>query len=183
MRYFFSRQVPAPYRLLLVESGGRQILEKAVPRFEQAFGETVLIDLLTCYPGPPAWPERFHPTIYYTGDYIGRKGRARLFRELRAKNYTLLGIICSGEQIMTAWKWTVVQHLPAKTLIINENSDFFWFEWANAGLIKTLISKRSGLSGAGLLRLFSRAITFPFVFSYLLLYALYIHSKRFLHTR
>ena len=44
--------------------------------------------------------------VYRTTDYRGGPARARLYGELQANRYALMGIVCSSEPIMTrprAW--------------------------------------------------------------------------------
>ena len=44
--------------------------------------------------------------------------------------FAALGILCSGEPIMTKWKWWLAAKVPAKIFIINENADYFWLDRA-----------------------------------------------------
>ena len=53
MRWVFSRRVPETSRILLVESGKREVSEKLIPHLKRNFGEDVAIDLLTCLPDEP----------------------------------------------------------------------------------------------------------------------------------
>ena len=172
VRYFLRRRVPEISRILLVESGSRRITENVIPRIHSQFGEGVPIDLVTCFEGSPAGCAR----IYNVNDYRGR--RAVLTHELRAARYPVAGIVCSGERILSKWKWGLAAALPAKFLVINENADYFWLDrghWAN---IRLFIKYRAGFADAGIVRMFGRVIAYPFTFAYLLLYAAAVHLRR-----
>jgi hypothetical protein len=122
VRYFLSRRIPNPQSILLIESGSRGLLETVVPGLRQTWGENVAIDLVTCYARlPQGMPPEAR--VYRTTDYRDRQARRRLVTELRANGYALIGMICSGEPIMTKWKWALALRLPAKVFLINENGD------------------------------------------------------------
>ena len=111
-------------------------------------------------------------------DFRGRRGRAKLYRTLRENGYAIMGIICSGEPLMTKWKWALALRIPAKIFIINENGDYFWLDWGHLGLLREFVFLRSGLAGAGAVRTLARVVCFPFTFVYLLLYATAVHTRR-----
>lgn len=177
MRYFFRRRIPDPERVLLVESGSRTISERLLPLLRRNHGSRFAIDLVTCFPG---LPDGFPPemTVYRVSDYAGRAGRKRLYRELRARRYSLLGIFCSAEPIMNKWKWALVAQVPAKVFVINENADYFWLDYSHWRTIARLALLRTGLSGAGSLRTLVRLALFPFTLAALLLYAAFVHTRR-----
>jgi hypothetical protein len=130
----------------------------------------------TCYGGEPAGlaahngPEcRFR--VFHITDFAGREGRASLGRQLRAEKYELAALICSNEPIMTKWKWWVAFQLPVKVLIVNENADYFWFDYTNSKTIWHFIMFRAGMSGADAVSTLARLALFPFTLLCLLLYA------------
>lgn len=172
VRYFLRRRVPELSRILLVESGSRRITENVIPRMRAQFGETVPIDLVTCFPGSPAG----FAGIYNVNDY--RERRSSLTRELRANRYAVAGILFSDEPILSKWKWALALALPAKVLVINENADYFWLDRGNWSNIRQFIKYRAGFPGAGIVRTFARLVAYPFTFSYLLLYAAAVHLRR-----
>jgi hypothetical protein len=90
----------------------------------------------------------------------------------------VLGILCSGEPIMTKWKWALAARLPAKVFVINENGDYFWLDWGNWRTILRFTINRAGLAGPGAARTLLRAALSPFTLSYLLLYAGAVHLRR-----
>jgi len=177
VRYFFRRRVPEPSRILLVESGSRHITENVIPRMRGHFGESVSIDLLTCFPAAPAGMAG----VYNVNDYRGRKRRLALLRELRSHGYTIAGIVCSNEPLLNTWKWVLAAVLPVKLLIINENGDWFWLDRAHWSHISRFLKNRAGLADAGIVRAFARMVVFPFTLSYLLLYAAVAHFRRVLY--
>ena len=177
MRHFFSRHIPRPHRILLVESGSRNLIEQARPKIREALGERFEIDLLTCFGKLPAG---FPPEtrVYRTNDYRSREARKALVGELRENGYALVGIVCSGEPILLKWKWALALKLPAKVFLINEGADFFWLDWAHLDLVRQTVLMRSGLAGAGAVRTLARVVSFPFTLGYLLLYASAVHARR-----
>ncbi len=177
MRWFFRRRVPGLERILLVESGSREVSERLAAVVRRAWGAGTVIDLVTCYAGLPAgFPAETR--VYRVADYPGRAGVRRLARELRAAGYPILGIICSGEPIMTKWKWTVAGLLPAKVFIVNENADFFWCDYSQWRTMVRFAFYRSGLAGPGAVRSAARLAVFPFTLAYLLAYAGVVHLQR-----
>jgi hypothetical protein len=178
MRYFLSKQHPDVSRILLVESGSRHLLERLVPLLRQQYGEDVPIDLATCYAGLPAGLPPESSTVYHVSNYRGRTGRKRLYRELRSRPPSILVVVCSGEPIMTKWKWVLAARLPAKVLVLNENGDYFWLDRGNWRIVRHFVAYRAGLSGAEAVRTITRVVLFPFTFVYLLLYAAAIHLRR-----
>jgi hypothetical protein len=102
----------------------------------------------------------------------------RLFAELSARRYAVMGIICSGEPILAKWKWVLAARLPAKVIVINENGDYFWFDYSNWRIIGYFALLRAGLAGPGAVRGVARLALFPFTLLYLLLYAAAVHLRR-----
>lgn len=178
MRHFFSRRDPPLTRILFIESGSRSLSEGLLPHLRRTWGETVEIDLVTCYEGLPAgWPAA--TSAFRVGDYgTTPEGRRKLIEELKVRNHSFAGMICSGQPIMTKWKWLIALRLPAKFFIVNENGDYFWVERANTQTIRHFILVRLGLEGEGSLRTVARLLMFPFSLMFLILYALAVHARR-----
>ncbi len=91
--------------------------------------------------------------------------------------------MCSGEPIMTKWKWMLAARLNAKVLIINENADTLWIDWSHREHIVRLARVRLGLTGASAIPSLWRILLLPFSAVFLLLYAAAVHTRRFMHTR
>ncbi len=177
MRYFFRRRIPPFDRVLLIESGSRSLFENFLPAFYQKHGPRIA-DLVTCYPGQP---DAFQPSrgkVYRVTEYSGRSGRRRLYRELTRRKHEIAVVICSGEPIMTKWKWVLAARLPVKVLVLNENGDYFWLDWGSGRILKSFILYRAGLSGAGAVSTLGRLAVFPFTLSYLILYTAFVHARR-----
>jgi hypothetical protein len=164
--------------VLLVESGSRGIMERVLPGLKQSWGrEAAAIDLVTCYATLPAG---FPPgtRLYRVADYRGTEGRGRLYRELAANQYSHVGLICSAEPLMTKWKWMLAARIPAKVFLINENADYFWLDRMHLPAAWGFVMLRTGLAGAGAVRILARIVSFPFTLLYLLLYAAAVHTRR-----
>ena len=179
MRYFLSRRIPHFTRVLLVESGSRGVSERLLPLLHQNWRQTE-IDLVTCYPGEP---QGFHGRVYRVTDYAGPAARKRLFRELAARQYGLTGILCSGDPIMTKWKWVLAARLRSKIFVVNENADFFWLDrghWRNA---LRMAQARTGITGTAVIPALAQWLFFPVTLAYLLLFAGIAHLKRKLRAQ
>jgi len=177
VRYFFTRSQPPESRILLVESGSRHLLEDLLPGIRETYGDAP-VDLVTCYGGLPRGFEPAATHVYRVTDYRGRAARRTLFRELAARRYTILGMICSDEPVMTKWKWALAWRLPAKVFALNENGDYFWLDWGHLAVMRNFVLFRAGLAGAGAVRTLGRFFLFPFTLAYLVLYATAIHIRR-----
>jgi hypothetical protein len=185
VRYFLSRRDPPLTRLLLIESGSRSLIEGILPHLRTVWGPEAAIDLVTCYPG---LPNGFGPEtiVYRVTEYSSPQRRRELIQLLRSHRYSIAGVICSGEPIMTKWKWLIALRVPAKVFILNENGDYFWLHRTSAAAIRQFSLARLGLSSTGAVRTIGRLILFPFSVLFLLLYAFAAHSgrlmRRVLHT-
>jgi len=178
MRYFLTARMPDVSAILLVESGARALVEKLIPILRSTWGADIPIDLVSCFATLPAGFVPETTRIYRVADYRGRAGRGRLYAQLQANGYTHMGVICSGEPLMTKWKWSLAWRIPAKVFIINENGDFFWLARTHARVIRRFVLQRTGLAGAGAVRTLAGVIAFPFTLLYLLLYAALQHARR-----
>ncbi len=171
-------RLPEVQSILLVESGSRGLLEKVLPGLRETWGAEVPIDLVSCYASLPRGFAADTTRVYRVSDYRGRQGRKKLYRELNARRYSLLGIICSEEPLMLKWKWALTAQVAAKIFIINENGDYFWLDRLHLKPIREFVLLRAGLAGTGAVRMLARIISFPFTFLFLLLYATSVHTRR-----
>ena len=181
MRYWLSNRVPPFSRILLVESGSRQLFEDLLDGLYDVHPE-MTADLLTCFAGAPNQFNQRRGKVYRVNDYPTSQARQSLYAELAANRYTVVGIICAAEPIMTKWKWVIAARLPAKVFILNENGDYFWLDRGHWSSIRHFALFRSGLSGAGAVRTLARLILFPLTLVYLILYAGTVHLRRRLRT-
>ncbi len=158
-------------RILLVESGPRELGGKAAARLKAVFPQA-RIDLLCCVGGAPDGVER----TWRVQDYADR--RWALLRELRRERHAVAAVLMGGDAIMASWRWAALALLPAKFLIVNEHGDFFWLDRGHIGPLMQFFQHRSGLGGESVLRTLWRILAFPFVLAYLLAYAAYVHTVR-----
>jgi hypothetical protein len=179
LRSFFSCAIPAPTRILLVESGSRSIQEKAIEVIRRVYPECQQIDVLTCYAGAP---QGANGRIYRVADYATQEARDKFFAELKTTGYAAMGILCTAEPIMTKWKFAVAARLRAKLMVINENADFFWCDRGNWKILSTFMLFRAGLTGASAVPTLARLLFLPLTAAYLLAYAAAVHFRRMLRS-
>ena len=177
MRYFFRRYIPKFERILLVESGSRYLADALLPGLEKLYPDMQL-DLVTCFAGLPKGFREDRGRVWRVTDYQGRSARSRLYAEIASRRHTICGIICTGEPIMTKWKWILAARSSGKVFILNENGDYFWLDYSNWTTIRHFILFRTGLAGAGAARTLLRLVLLPFTLAYLLLYAATLHLRR-----
>ena len=174
---FSGRQPKTVERILLIESGSRHLIDRVVPVLRQHWPGAA-IDLVTCFPGVPKSLDEPGNGVFRTADFAGAPARARLYAELRVRQYQVGGMICSGEPVMTRWKLALAWKIPAKFLAINENGDYFWIDLAHRRVLARFTLARLGLAGSGAAAAAARLLLFPFHLIYLLLYAASAHGRR-----
>jgi hypothetical protein len=116
--------------------------------------------------------------VWRVYDYPDAPARNRLLAELRARQYDIVGIICSGEPIMMKWKWWLAAKLPAKVFVLNENGDYFWLDYSYWKTMLHFVFFRAGLTGGDAVTTISRLALFPFTVAYLLSFAAVVHLRR-----
>ena len=181
VKWIWTRRIPPTKRVLLVESGPRDVTQTLLPRLRQAFGQEVAVDLLTCLPtDPPNLQRDGSPEgrVWRVIDYSDDASRWGLMRRIRAERHAVVAILCAGVGIMVPWRWAALLLLPAKFLIANENGDFFWLDRAHASHLARLLLNRAGLEGDSAARTLAGLVVFPFSLAYLLAYAFYVHVVR-----
>lgn len=182
VRYVLTRRHPPTSRILVVESGPRHVLERLLPALDRNYPDLRQIDILTCHPGVP---ESFDPRrgrIFRVQEYRGAAERRRLIRELRDRRPDICGLLCTGTPIMTAWKCLTAWRMPSKVFLVNENSDYFWFDRGHWRIIVNFAMQRAGLGSGDALSHIGGALLLPFTFTFLLLYAAQVHFRRWLKT-
>jgi len=178
MRFFLSKQVPPFDRVAIVESGSRQLLEDLLPGLYEIYGEGMRLDLITCYAGAPKAFRHEQGEVFRITGYNGHAGRERLIGELKERRYSIMGVICSAEPIMTKWKWMLALRLPGKVFLLNENGDYFWVDRGHLSTLTHFVLFRLGLAGAGAVVTIGRIVLFPFSLLYLLAFAGMVHLRR-----
>ena len=159
--------------MLVVESGSRAVSERLLAALHKHWRAE--IDLVTCYPDAPAG---FGGRVYRVTDYQGPAARRRLYRELAGRGYGLTGILCSGEPIMTKWKWALTARLRSKIFVVNEHADFFLLDHAHWRNALRLLRSRTGITGAAAVPALGEWVFFPLTLVYLVLYAGAVHLRR-----
>jgi hypothetical protein len=167
--------------VLLVESGPRHLIENLLPGlYQQAVNQRV--DLFTCFSGAPQTFDPARGDIFRASDWPGRTGRKKLYAMLRQRGYDVMGIVCADSPLLFKWKWALAWQVPAKVFLLNENGDYFWFDWSQWRTMLHFAAVRAGLSGGEGAATVSRIVFAPFVLLYLLAFAAYIHLRRALRT-
>lgn len=164
--------------MVIVESGSRHLLEDLLPGLYEIHGDSLELDLVTCYAGLPAGFRPDRGRVWRITEYPGAGGRAQVVRELQARHHSIVGIVCSNEAIMTKWKWMLAARLPAKLFILNENGDYFWVDRGNWSTLLHFVLFRAGLTGAGAVVTMGRILLFPVSVLYLLAFAGVVHLRR-----
>jgi hypothetical protein len=175
VKFFFRRRIPDLTRIVLVESGPRELYQTLLPFLYKQSRE---IDLVTCFAGVPSSFKTDAGRVFHIAAYQGAAGRRRLVDDLQTRGYAAIGIICADQPIMTKWKWMLAARLPAKLFVVNENGDHFWVDYSQWRIIKHFILFRAGLSGADAVRTITQLLVFPFTVLFLLAYAAAVHAKR-----
>jgi hypothetical protein len=181
MRYFLTKSVPPFSRVLLVESGSRDLFEELLSGL-YGHHPQMKADLVTCYAGVPKNFRTELGNVYRVNEYPDGRSRQRLYKQLAANRYVIVGIICSAEPIMTKWKWMLAARLSGKVFVLNENGDYFWLDRGHLASIRHFVLFRAGLIGTGAVRALARLVLFPFTLLYLILYAATVHLLRKLRT-
>jgi hypothetical protein len=181
MRYYVSKRIPPFTRILLIESGRRELFDELLRGLYDVH-PGMHADLVTCYEGVPSTFRSDVGRVYRVTEYHTRALRRKLYKELGANRYAVAGIICSSEPIMTKWKWVLAARLPAKVFILNENGDYFWIDRGHLSNLTQFVLFRAGLTGSGAVRTLARLVSFPFTLLYLILYAITVHLRRKLRT-
>jgi hypothetical protein len=189
MRWFISRAVPEPTRVLVLESGPRAVAERLIPRLREVFGPGTPIDLLTCLPSDPVSlrvdplalpPDRggSGQQVWRVTEYADRRARWRLLREIRSRRYPITAVVCANSALMASWRTAALWMFPSKFLIVNENADFFWLDRGHWRNLLQLWMHRSGVFEESAVRAAARLAAFPFTLVFLLGYAGYVHLVR-----
>lgn len=179
---FCSRWSPKLDRVLVVESGARAASERFLARlYKQEPARRV--DLLTCYASPPDAFDTSRGQVFYTHKARGRRARLELFRTVREAEYSALCMLCTGDDIMTKWKWAMVLKLPAKVMIVNESADTFWLDRGHLRELRGMARDRIGSAWLIPFRVASQAIALPFTICILVSFAALVHGRRLWRLR
>lgn len=176
--FLVSRWTPKFRNVLLIESGSRRAAEKFLVEL-YGLRENERVDVLTCYSSPPAGFDTARGRVYFTHEAQG-PARSELFRILARSGYSATCLLCTGDSIMTKWKWAAALRVPAKVLIVNENADSFWLDRGHLRNVRAMLLERSGVREMAPLRWMGQALAFPVTLTILLCFAGYMEAKRML---
>ena len=177
MRGVFSRHLPPLDDVLVVESGPRELADKFLRHLYEVQSSRQVDIVTCCASAPPSFqPERGICYSIHDPEFAGK--RLKLISRLCAKPYAAVSILCSGKPIMTRWKWLIALRAPAKTLIVNENGDYFFFDCYHLHAARMLVESRIGVYGGIRLDLLGQLLLFPFTLTFLSLYAGAVHLRR-----
>lgn len=175
MKWILSGRIPDPARILLVESGTRSAMERAVAMMHHHF-PAARFDLCTCFPGVPVGPP--FGQVWRVPEARSLGAKLSLARQIAGTRPPIAALIFSGEPIMFNWKLLLLLLLPSKIIIINEHGDFFWLDRKHLSVLRSFVGARLGVGGDALFRALFQVLLFPFVFLYLAGYALVTYLAR-----
>ena len=180
MRHVFSRHIPPLDEVLVVESGPREVAEKFL-RHLYLVQQSRRVDLVTCLPSPPGAFDAQRGVCYsiHDAEYAGKRG-ALVRRLAKETQYSVLAMLCTGSPVMSKWKWAIATRTAAKTLIVNENADFFFLDWQHRHTAQRMISTRVGIGGDLHIGLLGEMALLPFTVAFLMLSTGWIQLRRLL---
>ena len=175
MRYFFSKKVPAAKDVLIIESGPPEVTGRAMAGLRKLFPKA-RFHLLTCFPVPTSHP---YSSVFEVKKFHDWKAKLALLHDFRKKRWGVMAMLCTGQCILLPWKIYALIMIPSKTLIINQNSNFYWLHWENWKILFHLADYRPGLNIQikQPMVTFFRSLCFPFTLLFLLLTAFFLYSR------
>lgn len=182
MRGVLSPFHPSFERILVIESGPRKIADTFLQHLYEVQGSRH-VDLLTCYPGAPKSFDAQCGAVYSVHHPDAKSDRSLFIRRLLAKQYTVVAILCTGDSILTKWKWVIALRTKAKLLVVNEFDGFFLVDRKHLRPAKMMLWIRLGLHQQVKLHLLGELLLVPFSIGYLALYAGWVHARRAVRWR
>lgn len=179
MKYFFNVHIPPVSRLLLIESCSPDLTSRLVTRIKSAFPDAD-IELFTYLPleaDPQGNRSLSRISTYEARTFLQRLS---LLWKLRRARYDVVGVVCSGEPYLRWWKLCLIAFLPAKVFVANENADIFWLDRAHLNYLRLLVLQRAGVPAGGAIQSLWTLLALPFCSIYLVLYATFVHLRRYL---
>lgn len=174
MKYFFRRRIPDAADVLLIESGSPAVARRAIERIRSIF-PSARYHLCTCHPLPSQTP---FTTVYQANEYPTGWQKLKLVLSFCRRGWSVLVILCTGEPILWRWKMLALFLMPAKVLVVNEHSDFFWLDWGNRRTLRALAGIRWGVNLEDIFFTMLRALVFPLTFLFLLASVVFLYLRR-----
>ena len=178
MRGLLSRTETSFDRVLLIESGPRELAESALNRLYSE--NPTRLDLLTCY---DTAPEAFDPglgALYSVHDAEAVANRRGFAEKLARHPYTAVAVLAVDSPVLAKWKWVILLRTRAKVVTIDKHADLLPLGFAHAkAMAESLLDK---LNRAVALRFLQLLLT-PFAIAYLLLFTVVVHLRRWFRAR
>jgi hypothetical protein len=92
-------------------------------------------------------------------------------------------MLCTGDDIMTKWKWAAVLRVPAKVMIVNESADTFWLDRGHIRELRGMARDRIGSAWLLPLEIAYQVIALPFTIFILVGFAAVVHGRRLWRLR
>lgn len=178
---FVSRWTPKFDRLLVVESGRRPAAERFLHSL-YTVENSQHVDVLTCYGSAPSAFDSTKGRLFKTQEAVTRSSRRQIFDAWKQANYSAVCVLCTGDDIMTRWKWAIALRLPVKVLLVNESADWFWLDRGHVRDIGRMVRHRMGPLNLIPFRTLRQIVVFPFTLLFLLAFAAVAHSRRILRA-
>ena len=181
MKLFLTGRIPEVTRILLVESGSREVMQRGLVSLFRVFPEAQF-DLCTCFPGLPAVGPPTPPIarVWRVTEAQSLASKLGLVFHIARTRPPVAALLFSGEPIMLKWKLLLLLLLPSKMLVVNEHGDFFWLDRTHMSTVRQFLGARWGVNGDDLVRGMCRRAAFPFVFLFLLIAGMVTYTMRWL---
>jgi hypothetical protein len=157
-----------------MESGSPEIARRAIERISKLFPDAGF-HLCTCHSDTSS---AFFSTVFRVADYPGTWKKLGLLFSFWRKGWEILVILCTGEPILWRWKILALFMLRSKVIIVNENADFFWLDWANRRTLRRFLAGRWGINRTESLQTFLRLLVFPLTLLFLLATVGFLYLRR-----
>ena len=167
--------------MLLVESGPRADAQRIVPVLREAVCGDAPIDLFTCLPDRPAGLGA-GARAWRTYEVTNQSQRWKMLLGLRRERHAAAAILCSDSPLLGIWKIVLGAALPAKVLLVEGGSTFFWLDRGSLRKTARLAISRSGVCKPEFLRRLAHAAFLPFALCILLAFAAKVHLRRLIRA-
>ena len=181
MRWIIHSGVPDIERMLLVESGPRTDAQRLVPLLRQSICRDAPIDLFTCLPDSPSGLGS-DSRVWRTNRATRHSERWKMLRALRRERHGAAAILCCDSPVLGIWKIVLATLLPAKILLVEDGSTFFWMDRGNWRKALQLAVSRSGIGDPAFIRRLAHLAILPFGLCILLAFAAKVHFRRLLRA-
>ena len=182
MTGLFTKSRPPLRRVLLIESGSRQ----AADQFLQGlYGseDCVQVDVITCFAMPPESFQGGRGQVFFVTDPAIAGRRRQFIRNIAFTPYDVVAVLQTGSSVLRKWKWAITLLTRAKILLVQENANSVFLDYAYLRPTKQIDAPRLRREQVAQLRLVGEVLLMPLTIGYLLLYAGSAHFRRLLQFR